>query len=85
MPIVLCWSQPTQNQCHGWIGPYGPYYDCKMPCSNNYQETLKKKQGLLLTRPGYYMAHLGLHSKVSDRETENGPGVLLLPRLRVGA
>ena len=27
---VVCWSQPINNQCCGWIGPYGSYYDWKL-------------------------------------------------------
>ena len=46
---------------------------------------LWKSQGLLLTGPGNYTVHLGLHSKVVGRESMCGPGVLLLLGSRVEA
>lgn len=42
--IVLCQSQPIDNQYCGWIGPCDPYYGCNTPSSNNHQETEKNKR-----------------------------------------
>lgn len=40
--IVVCQSQPVNNQCCSWTSPCGSY-DCKPPFSDNHQETEKIK------------------------------------------
>lgn len=52
-----------------WASFCGSYYDYKMHLSNSHQGTLKK-QDLLLTSPGEYMAHPGLYRVVVGRERE---------------
>ena len=63
----MCQTQAIDNQCCGWIGPCGSYYDGKTSFSNNYEEAVEK-QGLLLTDPGNYMGYLGPRSEMGERE-----------------
>ena len=63
-----------QMLCLDWA--WGSCYDCKTPFGNNYQETLKKNKGLLLSRSENCPRHLGPHSKVEKACT--GKGFLLL-------
>lgn len=65
--IVLCRSQPINNQCGDWTSPCGSYYDCKIPFSNNHKRTLKKS--ILLMGWGNYIAHMGPHCG-SHRQTD---------------
>lgn len=46
---VICSSQPADNPCCGWSGPYGSYYDCKAPFSNNHRHILEKKSTRFIT------------------------------------
>lgn len=67
---VMCWCQSINNQYCGRAGPCGSYCDCKVAFSNNHQDTLKKKKGLLLSGPGNYVGHLVPHSKVMGAKRE---------------
>ena len=70
LPGVLCLFQPIDNQCCGWTGPCGSYYDCKMHSAITIRK-LSKRQGLLLTSPENYVAHLGPHSEVAGVKRES--------------
>lgn len=77
---AVCRSQPFNNQCCSWTGPFASCYDYRIPSaipSGNLGENIKC---LLPVSPRNYMAYRGPHREVTgrQRERENGPGVLLL-------
>lgn len=67
---VLCWSQPTDNQCWVEIHPLRSYCDCKTSLAIAIRKLGVK--WFVIYKSWNYVSHLGPHSKVMWRNREWG-------------